>query len=274
MCELLAMSTLHPTNITLSLHALAEHSNSGGHADGWGVAYYSHTDACRIRDTNAAYDSPWSRFVAEHGLISNLVIAHIRKATLGEVMLENTQPFQRELGGRIHLFAHNGDLPVVRESADFRSKNYWPVGNTDSEQAFCYLLERLRKSWLCEDPPDFETRWQVFQSFCAEMRPFGPANFLYSDSEFLFVHGNKRTQVDGLRSPPGLYWLCRECTRESEGSQTSDAFSVAEVVSGDLDLQTVVLVASVPLTDEPWQAMAEGEMLAAHRGSIVARASP
>lgn len=83
MCELLAMSTLHPTNLTLSLQELAEHSSSGGHSDGWGVAYYSHTDVCRIRDTTAAYDSPWAKFVAEHGLTSNLVIAHIRKATQG-----------------------------------------------------------------------------------------------------------------------------------------------------------------------------------------------
>jgi glutamine amidotransferase len=274
MCELLAMSTLHPTNLTLSLHALAEHSSSGGHVDGWGVAYYSHTDACRIRDTSAAYDSPWATFVEEHGLISNLVIAHIRKATLGDVSLENTQPFQRELGGRVHVFAHNGDLPGVLDSARYRSHNHRPVGNTDSEQAFCYLLERLREPWLRDEPPDLDVRWRIFQDVCAELRPFGPANLLYTDGEYLFAHGNQRTQADGIKSPPGLYWLCRECTRESEGRPVSDAFSVTDAVSGDPDLQTVVLVASVPLTDEPWSAMAEGEMLAAHRGSVVARVTP
>ena len=274
MCELLAMSTAYPTNLTLSLQALAEHSSSGGPVDGWGIAYYSNKDARRIRDTTAAYDSPWAKFVAEHGLTSSLVIAHIRKATLGAVELENTQPFERELGGCIHIFAHNGDLPVVLESAQYRSRDYRPVGNTDSEFVFCYLLDRLREPWLGTSVPDFETRWQMFQEVCAELRTLGPANFLYSDSEYLFAHGNQRMQDDGERHPPGLHWLCRECSRANDPGLPGDAFSVTDTSSEDTEMQRVILVASVPLTNEPWEAMAEGEMLAARKGRVVARVDP
>lgn len=242
--------------------------------DGWGVAYYSDRDARRIRDTAAAYDSPWATFVAEHGLTSNLVIAHIRKATLGTVELDNTQPFGRELGGRMHMFAHNGDLPAVLGSAHYRSRNYRPVGNTDSEVVFCYLLDRLRKPWLGDNAPDLETRWRIFQDVCAELRALGPANLIYSDSEYLFAHGNQRMHSDGTRHAPGLHWLCRECSRTNEPGLPSGAFSVTDASSVDSDLQKVILVASVPLTDEPWEAMAEGEMLAARGGLIVAHKVP
>lgn len=179
MCELVAMSTRQPSNLTLSLRALAEHSSDGGPADGWGVAYYSHTDVRLIRDTTAAYDSPWADFVAQHGLTSRTVIAHIRKATHGAVELENTQPFVRELGGRAHVFAHNGHFPQVLESPRYRSHNWQRLGCSDSEQAFCHLLERLRSLWLeSAEPPAFEQRWRLFQNYCADLRPLGPANIL------------------------------------------------------------------------------------------------
>lgn len=271
MCELLAMCTRYPTNLTLSLQELSKHSSSGGHVDGWGVAYYSKADAWRIRDISAAYESPWTRLVADYGMTSNLVIAHIRKATQGDILLENTQPFERELGGRIHTFAHNGDLPSAQDSCLYSGLNYRPVGDTDSEYAFCYLMERLRDVWLSDHVPDFETRWQIFRDFCARFGPQGPANFLYSDSEYLFAHGNQRTQEDGARRPPGLHFLCRQCHHESEPGLESQALSVSKTVSADSDLQEVVLVASVPLTEEPWEPLAEGEILAAHRGRIVAR---
>jgi len=273
MCELVAMSTQYPTNLTLSLQALAEHSSSGGHVDGWGVAYYSHADARRIRDTSPAYDSVWARFVAQHGLTSDLVIAHIRKATVGSIGLENTQPFERELGGRAHVFAHNGDLPEVATLSRYRNRNYRPIGTTDSEYAFCYLLDKLRDAWRGDEPPTFETRWAIFRAFCADLRLHGPANFLYSDSEYLFVHGNRRLQQDGVRRPPGLHWLCRECSHATESGLSSEALSVTRSASTDGELQRVVLVASVPLTDEGWEALGEGEMLAARGGRILARAA-
>jgi predicted glutamine amidotransferase len=71
------------------------------------------------------------------------VVAHIRKATQGEVALENCHPFVRELWGRYWVFAHNGDLKDFqpRLHASFR-----PVGSTDSERAFCWLMQEMAKS--------------------------------------------------------------------------------------------------------------------------------
>jgi glutamine amidotransferase len=60
---------------------LAEHGGgSAPHADGWGIAYYREEDARLIKDTSAAHDSDWVRFVQSRGLSSTTIIAHIRKA--------------------------------------------------------------------------------------------------------------------------------------------------------------------------------------------------
>jgi glutamine amidotransferase len=59
------------------------------------------------------------------------------------VALENTHPFVRELWGRYWVFAHNGDLGGLppRLHGAFR-----PVGDTDSERAFCWLMQELAKA--------------------------------------------------------------------------------------------------------------------------------
>jgi len=79
----------------------------------------------------------------------------------------------------------------------------------------------------------------------------------------LFAHADRRLQLSTsqvtapalyrLECPAGGAALVRNC--ESENTQTA---------------QRVILLASVPLTDEPWVAMTEGEILAIQLGAVVA----
>ena len=114
MCELLAMSSSQPTRLTFSLRALAARGSltSSTH-DGWGVAFYQGPDVALFREPAAAADSALVRHLESHGPPTQLAVSHIRHATRGSVSLANTQPFVRELGGRTHVFAHNGDLPAI-----------------------------------------------------------------------------------------------------------------------------------------------------------------
>ena len=74
------------------------------------------------------------------------------------------------------------------------ARRFQTVDDTDSEQAFCQLLEQLAVIWRQEQPPDLDQKRAVLQQFGDRMRSFGPANFLYSDSEALFAYGDKRRQ--------------------------------------------------------------------------------
>ena len=49
MCELLAMSTRHAAQLTVSLEALTSHSGSAsGTRDGWGAAYFQGRDVAHL----------------------------------------------------------------------------------------------------------------------------------------------------------------------------------------------------------------------------------
>ena len=266
MCELFAMCSRVPTSVGFSLQRLARRGGAEGpHRDGWGVAFYAERDALLLREPGAASESGLARYLEDHGPPSALVISHIRLATFGETALRNTQPFMRELGGHTHVFAHNGDLPGWEHGAQPASARFRPVGESDSEAAFCHLLTRMAKLWdrQREGVPLLAERLEAVAEFAATLRAIGIANFLYSDSDTLFVHAHHRIP-DGTLQQPGLYLLQRSCEE-----------SVPDLADSGIRLHTVqqalTLVASAPLTDEAWCALEDGEVLAIQRGSVASR---
>lgn len=264
MCELLALSSSQPARLTFSLHALAERGGADGRLhDGWGVAFYEGRDVALFREPRPAADSALVRHLETGGPATRLAISHIRHATRGGVSLANTQPLIRELGGRTHVFAHNGDLPGIERCDTLRLGAYRPVGQSDSEQAFCALLTRLEALWLDDIPPILQRRLSVLAAFAAELRALGPANFLYADGDALFAHGDRRLQRNGHTEPPGLWIRQRRCPPESGSDDHGAGVSVR--ASGT----SVLWVASVPLTDDPWQPVDRGNLVAIRDGVIV-----
>ena len=268
MCELFAMSARRSAAVSFSLEEFSRHGGlSGPHKDGWGIAFYDGHDARIIREPIAASSSAYERFLESEPILSPIVLSHIRLATQGAVQLSNTQPFVRELGGRLHIFAHNGHLDVTGMKEEDLGR-FRPLGDTDSERAFCHLLARLEPQWLGEEgPPSLKRRQEILESFAEDLRGLGIGNFLYCDGELLFAHSHRRTQADGSIRPPGLHFLCRTCTDEPGTEVDTEGL---KVTSSDSD-QKVVLIASVPLTDESWVPLGVGETLSVVDGEIVER---
>jgi glutamine amidotransferase len=102
-------------------------------------------------------------------------------------------------------------------------------------------------------------------AFAADLRSLGPANFLYSDGNALFAHGDRRKQLpSGGVKAPGLVFLQRKCQPTGTGFVASGVSVEAAVAD-----QSITLIASVPLTDDPWQELAEGAVIAISKGQIL-----
>ncbi len=112
------------------------------HKDGFGIAFFEEQGGVRLfLDDKPSAHSAIAKLIREYPIKSKNVIAHIRKATQGSIHLANTHPFVREIWGEYWVSAHNGDL---KNYVFAGGKYYQPVGQTDSEQAFCFLLEHLK----------------------------------------------------------------------------------------------------------------------------------
>jgi predicted glutamine amidotransferase len=252
MCELLGMSANVPTDIRFSFAALAQRGGgTGPHRDGWGIAFYEGRGARTFHDPQPSAHSEIARLLRDYPLKSEIVIAHVRRANRGRVGLENTHPFTRELWGRAWTFAHNGQLKGVKKRP---LKLFHPIGTTDSEHAFCWLLDQLRASFTTLPSPAALDR--ALGKLCQDLGALGIFNVLMSEGRTLYAFCNKQ-----------LFYLVRQAP-----------FGVATLVDEDLrvDFATVtspedrvVVVASNPLTrDEIWSELPLRTLTAFRNGAI------
>ncbi|MEY2860711.1 MAG: hypothetical protein RL392_1169, partial [Pseudomonadota bacterium] len=144
------MNSHLPASLTLSFTGFSQRGGcTDHHADGWGIAFFESDGqtpgkaARHFVDKESASTSPIAKMLRTYPIKSHNVVAHVRKATVGGVALENCHPFTRELWGRHWVFAHNGDL---KDYAPSLHGSFKPVGSTDSELAFCWLMQEINKS--------------------------------------------------------------------------------------------------------------------------------
>ena len=174
-----------PTDIVFSFTGFAMRGgHTDTHHDGWGIAFFEGAGVRHFVDHQSAIASPVAELIKRFPIKSKNVIAHIRKATQGQVALENCHPFVRELWGRYWVFAHNGDLKQFDPLLDGA---YRPVGCTDSERAFCYLLQQLRARFG-DSPPALPLLRRALGELVREIASFGTFNMMLSSGSELFVH--------------------------------------------------------------------------------------
>ncbi|MGA8514608.1 MAG: class II glutamine amidotransferase [Burkholderiaceae bacterium] len=261
MCQLLGMNCNTPTDITFSFSGFAQRGgNTDHHGDGWGVAFFegqgdgsnSGKGLRHFVDHASAATSPVAELIRGYPIKSKNVIAHIRKATQGVVALENCHPFVRELWGRYWVFAHNGDLKgfAPRLHGSFR-----PVGSTDSELAFTYIMQELAKSHA--GVPSVAELTITLREIAARIAPHGVFNFLLSNGQALWAHASTN-----------LYYVTRQ-----------HPFAHAALVDEDVNINfaehtsvhdRVAVVVTAPLTsNEAWVQMIPGELKVFVDGQVV-----
>ena len=224
MCQLLGMNCNTPTDINFSFTGFSQRAgNTDHHSDGWGIAFF------------------------EEGGLRHLVDHH--PATQGRVLLQNCHPFVRELWGKNWVFAHNGDLK------DFRPRlhaHFRPVGDTDSEHVFCWIMQELWKSHA--GTPSIAELTHTLRDLAARIAPHGTFNFLLCNGDALWAHATT--------------FLCY--------TERAHPFSHAHLSDEDLSLDfstcttpqdRVAVVVTTPLTtNEEWTHFQPGELMVFDQG--------
>ena len=254
MCELLGMSANVPTDLCFSFTGLMQRGGeTGPHKDGWGIGFYEGKGYRAFHDPQASANSEIARLLQGYSIKSKNVISHIRQANRGKVALENTHPFARELWGRIWSFAHNGQLKGIKQ---WTLPHYQPVGTSDSEHAFCWLLGTIREEF--PKPPTQQRQMHHFISQrVGELAQLGVFNCLISDGRSLYTYCSNR-----------LVWITRKAP-----------FGPAKLIDADVTIDfthhtrpddVVTVISTQPLTsNEQWQNMAKGEFSVFRNGGRV-----
>lgn len=255
MCELLGMAFNQPVKPTLSFRGFRHRGESNPH--GWGLAYYPDESVQVIKEPIKAGRSPLYEFIKNYPEIkSKIIIAHVRYTSGTSITHKNTHPFQRELNGKEFVFAHNGTLHNYR---GLETKRFIPVGETDSEYAFCHILNSIEKQHInlnCWTTKDFN--W--FHTKLEEINNHGSFNCLFSDGEYLFCYYDKN----------GYNGLCFV--------QRIAPFTTVHLIDEDFEInlaeekdrsQKGFIVATKRLTDERWDNFHPAELIVFRNGDIV-----
>ncbi len=193
-----------------------------------------------------------TKTLTPHTIGGKTFISHIRFATHGSVSYENTHPFDRELFEKRWIFAHHGHLRIYRsimESQEF----FKPAGDTDSEAAFCYIMEELRRLGRQESSKIIT---QAVEKMALDLSKQGGLNFILSDGEttYTFYSGYKSLYYHTLH-PPYKTML--------EGGDDQLRFKI------DLtELTTpITLIASMPILKYVhWKEFEPGKVIAFRKG--------
>ncbi|MEA3409956.1 MAG: class II glutamine amidotransferase [Pseudomonadota bacterium] len=246
MCELLGLSANVPTDICFSFTGLVQRGGrTGPHKDGWGISLYEGRGSRSFHDPRPSVASEIAALLQRHAIKSKIIISHIRQANRGRICLENTHPFNRELWGCSWVFAHNGQLKGIKR---WPLDLYRTVGTTDSEHAFCWLLDQIRRRFPSR-PRRPQVLWRFIHGLAREIGNRGVFSFMMSDARYLYAYCSNN-----------MCWLTRR-----------HPFGVARLIDTGMEIDfsqqttpedVVTVIASHPLTDnEIWHEMDKGDFL-------------
>lgn len=269
MCRLFGFQSVILSKVHTSL-VQAENaliSQSLKHPDGWGVAYYRENTPHLIKSMARAIDDHIFHKVS--GVVSShTVLAHIRKATHGNLSILNSHPFQYGQW----VFAHNGN---IKNFNDFKVEmldlvdpdlRRFILGTTDSEIFFFILLTELKKVHKLSDPdiPIDKVQTCLEKTVNSICKMIGP---LYGGDDqdptqnhltCILTSGKMMVAFNGGQN----------LSYSTHKTKCSDSFSCAqyspicEEYAKDTDLINHLLFSSEVLRGENvWQKMKKGEFI-------------
>jgi len=265
MCRMLGIVASEATDFRVCLREAPRSlaSLSPEHPHGWGLAVFGreargdHGWTLKKQPACAQEDDRFHEVVV--GSRGELLVAHIRKRTVGAVRMENTHPFRR---GR-WVFAHNGtidELDWIRANVS-AARAAEVTGDTDSELFFAFVLSRLDAAGLGERAEVEDTSAVVtgIVRDLAARAALGACNFLLANGDSMYAYRQGRSLFTLERGPHDRVRSHRE-SRET-GASVDTPWTAR---------RTAVLVASERMTDEPWRELQDRTLLHIARAPVPA----
>lgn len=195
MCELLGLSFNAPVSASVSLDVFQ--TRGAANPDGWGIAYYRDGYLQVIKESQPAVDSHLFDFTEQYPK-SEIFISHVRRSTMGNRSYLNTHPFYRSImiGAEKweFAFAHNGTLT---DAPQLPLGGFIPIGQTDSERAFCHLLDTISEKSINQwDEESYDFVESQLRKINNEQNTI---NCIFSDGIRLFCYSDENRHNDGLR---------------------------------------------------------------------------
>ena len=207
MCELLGISAKKKRQWNSVLRSFFSHSID--HPHGWGLAVFPDGGHPALeKDCSEASRSPLLADLLSRPVEAPTLMAHIRRATIGEIKYENCHPFAAtDNRGRVWTLAHNG---TIFTGANLNA--YWcmQTGETDSERILFHIIARVdAEQTRLGRGIDERERFAILSKVVAELAMNNKLNLVVFDGEVLYLHTNFRDSLFYRREGDALLFATR-----------------------------------------------------------------
>ncbi|MBE6500110.1 MAG: class II glutamine amidotransferase [Methanobrevibacter thaueri] len=201
MCEIFCFNSNTPKQINECLECFYNHSEE--HPHGWGLATMQSDEFVITKEPIKATCSQHLKNILSNPIIGKNVFAHIRLATVGEIISPNCHPFiEADDNNRSWMLIHNGtifDYPELDQYKD--SEN----GDTDSERILLYIIDQINDFEQQKSAPStIKERFNLLTEIVSKLSKNNKLNLMIHDGDLTYIHSNMKESLYYLKNEEGF----------------------------------------------------------------------
>lgn len=201
MCEIFCFNSSTPKQINECLECFYNHSEE--HPHGWGLATMQSDEFVINKEPIKATCSQHLKDILSHPVVGKNVFAHIRLATVGEIISPNCHPFiEADDTNRSWMLIHNGTIFNYPELDKYKDREN---GDTDSERILLYIIDQVNKFESSKGAPStIKERFNLLTEIVSDLSKNNKLNLMIYDGDLTYIHSNMKDSLYYLKNNEGF----------------------------------------------------------------------
>ena len=197
MCEIFCFNSNTPKQVNKCLECFYEHSDE--HPHGWGLATMQSDEFIIQKEPVKATCSKHLKDILSNPIVGKNVFAHIRLATVGEIISPNCHPFtEADDNNRSWMLIHNGTIFDYPELDKYKDKEN---GDTDSERILLYIIDKVNEFESAKGAPStIKERFNLLAGIISDLSKNNKLNIMIYDGDLTYIHSNMRESLYYLKN--------------------------------------------------------------------------
>lgn len=230
MCEIFCFNSDKPKQINECLQCFYNHSDQ--HPHGWGLATMQSDEFVITKEPIKAACSQHLKDILSHPVVGKNVFAHIRLATVGEIISPNCHPFiEADDSNRSWMLIHNGTIFDYPELDKYKNREN---GDTDSERILLYIIDKINDfEQEKRAPSTIKERFDILTEIVSDLSRNNKLNLMIYDGDLTYIHSNMRGSLYYLKNEEGFLVATTPLT-DDEGWKEAELNKLFGLIDGNI----------------------------------------
>lgn len=230
MCEIFCFNSNTPKQVNECLECFYNHSDE--HPHGWGLATMQSDEFVIDKEPVKANCSQHLKNILSNPVVGKNVFAHIRLATVGEIISPNCHPFiEADDNNRSWMLIHNGTIFDFPDLEQYKDKEN---GDTDSERILLYIIDKVNEFENEKGAPStIKERFNLLTQIVEKLSKGNKLNLMIYDGDLTYIHSNMKDSLYYLNNDDGFLVASTPLT-DDEGWKTVELNKLFALIDGNI----------------------------------------